>query len=117
MRAVNYASTLDVDDVKAVHFAFSGDDAKEIRDEWARYGPRIPLEVVEAPYRDVGRPLLAYLHELTADEGTQVLVLMPELVVRGWRRLLHNQRALYVKRLLLFEPNVVLAAVPYQLLR
>ena len=31
---------------------------------------------------------------------------MPELVTRGWRRLLHNQRALYVKRLLLFEPNV-----------
>ena len=37
---------------------------------------------------------------------TEVLVLMPELVVRGWRRLLHNQRALYVKRLLLFEPLV-----------
>ena len=69
-------------------------------------GPRVPLEVDEAPYRDIGRPLLGYLRELTADEGTEVLVLMPELVTRGWRRLLHNQRALYVKRLLLFEPNV-----------
>ena len=62
-------------------------------------------------------PLLGYLRELTADEDTAVLVLMPELVVRGWRRLLHNQRALYVKRLLLFEPHVILASVPYQLLR
>ena len=59
----------------------------------------------------------AYLRELTAEEGTEVLVLMPELVVRGWRRLLHNQKALYVKRLLLFEPHVILASVPYQLLR
>jgi hypothetical protein len=42
---------------------------------------------------------------------------MPELVVHGWRRLLHNQRALYLKRLLLFEPRTVLASVPYQLLR
>jgi hypothetical protein len=42
---------------------------------------------------------------------------MPELVVRGWRRLLHNQRALYIKRLLLFESHIVLASVPYQLLR
>jgi amino acid transporter len=117
MRAVNYASTLDVDDVRALHFAFGAADAAEIRDEWARSGPRIPLEVDEAPYRDLGRPLLEYLRGLTAEPGTVVLVLMPELVTRGWRRLLHNQRALYVKRLLLFEPQVVLAAVPYQLLR
>jgi amino acid transporter len=117
MRAVNYASTLDVDDVRAVHFAFGPEDAAEIRAEWAREGPRIPLEVDEAPYRDLGRPLLAYLRELTAEPGTAVLVLLPELVTRGWRRLLHNQKALYVKRLLLFEPGVVLAAVPYQLLR
>ena len=117
MRAVTYASTLDVDDVRAVHFAFGSEDAAGIRAEWARQGPRIPLEVDEAPYRDLGRPLLAYLRDLTAEPDTAVLVLMPELVTRGWRRLLHNQKALYVKRLLLFEPGVVLASIPYQLLR
>jgi amino acid transporter len=117
MRAVNYAQTLDVPDVRAVHFAYSADDAREIREEWRHHGPRVPLEVVDAPYRDVGRPLLQYLRDLTAEEGTEVLVLMPELYTRGWRRLLHNQKALYVKRLLLFEPHVVLASVPYQLLR
>jgi amino acid transporter len=117
MRAVNYAQTLDVPDVRAVHFAYSADDAREMREEWRHHGPRVPLEVVDAPYRDVGRPLLQYLRDLTAEEGTEVLVLMPELYTRGWRRLLHNQKALYVKRLLLFEPHVVLASVPYQLLR
>jgi amino acid transporter len=117
MRAVNYASTLDVDDVRAVHFAFGAEGGGDIRQEWERSGPRIPLEVDEAPYRDLGKPLLRYLRDLTADGETQVLVLMPELVTRGWRRLLHNQRALYLKRLLLFEPHVVLASVPYQLLR
>ena len=44
------------------------------------------------------------------------VVVMPELVVRGVDRILHNQRALYLKRLLLFEPRVILASVPYQLL-
>jgi hypothetical protein len=117
MRAVNYAGTLDVDDVRAVHFAFSADDAREIRAEWRHHGPRIPLEIVDAPYRDVGRPLLTYLRELTDEDGTEVLVLMPELYTRGWRRLLHNQKALYVKRLLLFEPHVILSSVPYQLFR
>ena len=91
--------------------------ARSGRSGRARSGPRLPLEVDEAPYRDLGKPLLAYLRELTADGETQVLVLMPEIVTRGWRRLLHNQRALYLKRLLLFEPGVVLASVPYQLLR
>ena len=117
MRAVNYASSLDLDDVRAVHFAYSAEDARAIEQEWRQHGPRIPLEVDDAPYRDVGRPLLEYLRDLTAEEGTEVLVLLPELFTRGWRRLLHNQKALYVKRLLLFEPHVILASVPYQLLR
>ena len=108
--------TLELGDARAVHFAFSGDDAHAIRHEWSLHGPRIPLEVDEAPYRDVGGPLLGYLRELTADGETAVLVVMPEVVTRGWRRLLHNHKALYVKRLLLFEPGVILASVPYQVL-
>jgi hypothetical protein len=117
MRAVNYATTLGIDNTQAINFAFSHDDARQIRRAWSLQGPRLPLEVSEAPYRDIGGPLLTYLRDLTAEEGTAVLVLMPELITRGWRRLLHNQRALYIKRLLLLEPNVILASVPYQLLR
>ncbi len=116
MRAINYVRALGVDDARAVHFAFNSDDAADIRRAWALQGPALPLEVPEAPYRDIGGPLLSYLRDLTADEDTAVLVVMPELVTRGWRRLLHNQRALYVKRLLLLEPGVILASVPYQLL-
>jgi amino acid transporter len=117
MRAVNYAQALGIADTRAVHFAFSGEDSRALRTDWNVRGPRVPLDLDDAPYRDFGPPLLDYLRELTADEDTAVLVLMPELVVRGWRRILHNQRALYVKRLLLFEPGVILASVPYQLLR
>ncbi len=39
----------------------------------------------------------------------------PAAFVGGWRRALHNQRARYLKRLLLFEPRVILTSVPYQL--
>ena len=117
MRAVNYASTLDVEDTQAVNFAFNAADARAIRAEWDAHGPRIPLHVEEAPYRDLGAPLLRYLRGLTADPEVAVLVLMPELILHGWRRALHNQRALYVKRLLLFEKHVILASVPYQVMR
>ena len=117
MRAVNYARTLGIKDTRAVTFAFSAEEGEAIRREWMVQSPRIPLEVHEAPYRDIGTPLLSYLRQLTDDEKTEAIVVMPELVLRGPRRALHNQRALYLKRLLLFEPRVILASVPYQLMR
>ena len=115
LRAVNYARSLQLEETRAVFFAFDAEEARRIRAEWQRREVDIPLDIVEAQFRDLGEPLLAYLHELTADGETVVNVIMPELVVRGWRRLLHNQRALYVKRILLFEPRVILSSVPYQL--
>jgi len=116
MRALNWAEAVGLPDTRAVNFAFDEAEAAEIRRKWRAEDARVPLEVLEAPYRDIGDPLLAYLRDLT-EGGHDVLVVLPEVVVRGWRRLLHNQRALYVKRLLLVEPNVILASVPYQLLR
>jgi amino acid transporter len=116
MRAVNWAQAVDLPNTKAVNFAFDEAEAAAIRREWKTEGAGVALEVLEAPYRDIGDPMLAYLRELTAD-GNDVLVVLPELILRGWRRLLHNQRALYVKRLLLLEPNVLLASVPYPLVR
>jgi hypothetical protein len=117
MRAVNYARTLGIEDTRAVHFAFSDEDGEGLRHEWARRGPQIPLEVVSAPYRDIGAPLRAYVDELSDGGRTEVIVVLPELVMRGPSRLLHNQRALYVKRLLMFDPDVILVSVPYQLMR
>jgi hypothetical protein len=116
MRALNWAEAIGLPDTRAVNFAFDETEAAEMRRKWLAADARVPLEVLAAPYRDIGDPLLAYLRELTGD-GEDVLVVLPELILRGWRRLLHNQRALYVKRLLLVEPNVILASVPYQLIR
>jgi amino acid transporter len=116
MRALNWAEAVGLPDMHAVNFAFDETEAAEIQRKWRAQDARMPLEVLAAPYRDIGDPLLAYLRELTGD-GYDVLVVMPELILRGWARLLHNQRALYVKRLLLVEPHVILASVPYQLIR
>jgi amino acid transporter len=117
VRAANWAQTLGIHDTRAVSFAVDSDEADELRREWTATGPRIPLDVDAAPYRDLGEPVLANLRALTQQEGCEVIAVLPELVLRGWARLLHNQRALYLKRLLLFEPHVLVAAVPYQLLR
>jgi amino acid transporter len=117
LRAVNYAASLGVEDTRAVSFAFDEHEAAKFRDEYVRAGVAMPLDLSDAPFRDVGTPLLSYLRGLTSDGETVVNVVMPEVVVRGWARLLHNQRALYIKRLLLFERGVLLSSVPYQLFR
>ena len=117
MRALNYAQSLDADDIRAVFFATQPEEAQALENAWRAAGITVPLEVLEAPYRDIGEPLLRYIRELTTDPDVAVNVVMPELVLHGWRRILHNQRALYIKRLLLFEPRVILTSVPYQLFR
>jgi amino acid transporter len=115
LRAVHYAGTLGLEDTRAVYFAADEDDANRMRTEWDGRPMRLPLEIQEAHYRDLADPLLRYLRGITADEGTVAVVVMPELIFSGPQRLLHNQRALYIKRLLLFEPRVILTAVPYRL--
>ena len=116
VRALVYAQGLGLERTRAVFFSQEEGDSLELEAGWSRLGLDIPLEVVDAPYRDLGKPLLRYLRASTDDPETVVNVVMPELVVRGTDRLLHNQRALYLKRLLLFEPRVILTSVPYQLL-
>jgi hypothetical protein len=117
LRALNYVRSLGLEDASAVFFAFDEDESDRMRREWRWRDADFPLEVVEAPYREIGDPLLRYLREITSDPDAVAVVVMPELIVNGWRKLLHNQRALYIKRLLLFEPRVILSSVPYQLLR
>jgi hypothetical protein len=115
MRAVHYASTLGFEDTKAIFFAFDAEDAARMRSDWRERKIPCELEIDEAPFRDLGDPLMRHLRAITADPDAVAVVILPELVFRGWRRLLHNQRALYIKRLLLFEPRVILVAVPYRL--
>ena len=115
LRAVNYAATLGFPDTKALFFAFDREEADRLRVDWAEGGMRVPLEIEEAPFRDIGDPLLRRLREITADPEAVAVVIMPELIFSGPERLLHNQRALYIKRLLLFEPRVILTSVPYRL--
>jgi hypothetical protein len=117
LRALSYAQALGIEDTRAVTFAFDEDEGRRFRDEWQRAGLTMPLDLDDAPYRDIGTPLLSYVRDLTADPDTVVNIVMPEMVVHGWARLLHNQRALYIKRTLLFERHVILSSVPYQLFR
>jgi len=115
MRALEYALSLPVDVVRAVHIALGEVETETIEAAWVAAAAPIPLEIVSSPYRDLGTPLLELVREITSRPATICNVVMSEVVLMHRRHsILHNQRALYLKRLLLFEQNTILTSVPYQ---
>jgi hypothetical protein len=118
VRATNYAESLEATEAKAVYFDLDPEASHRMQEEWGDGGMRIPLDIVEAPFRDLTRPMLEEVRRYTERSDTLVVVVVPEFVVSRWRHhLLHNQNALFVKRLFLFEPRVVLSSVPFVLER
>jgi amino acid transporter len=116
IRAINYARSLNAAETRAVFLATEPEETPEVLERWAAHGITVQLDVVEAPFRDLGPPLLEEVRRATSVPGTVAAVVVPEfLVTRWWHRFLHNNRALFIKRMLLFEPSVVLSSVPYKL--
>jgi amino acid transporter len=116
IRAVNYAQSLEASETRAIYFDMDPEQEYRLEREWAEKGLQIPLDIVEATFRDLTGPMLAEVRRFTQRPDTLVMVIIPELVLSKWRHmLLHNQNALFVKRLMLFEPQTVLASVPFSL--
>ncbi|MDH4112218.1 MAG: APC family permease [Actinomycetota bacterium] len=118
VRAISYARALGAAHVEAVYFAADPEVVPNLVEEWMDVGLDVPLSFVEAPYRDLGPPLLGEVRRHTERAGTVVTVVIPEfLVTRWWEHPLHGQTALFIKRLLLVEPQTVVVSVPYKIRR
>ena len=113
-RAVSYATSLIATAVEALFFSTEPEEQARVLAEWSDWQMRVPLSIVDAPFRDLTDPILEEVRRHTSHPGTVVTVVLPELVMgRWWENLLHNQTALFFKKLLLFEPNVVVTSVPF----
>ncbi|HEX6399356.1 MAG TPA: APC family permease [Actinomycetota bacterium] len=112
-RAVSVALSLEAAEREAIFFSTETSDQAEIAGRWIGARMLIPLSIVDAPFRDLSDPMLAEVRRHTRQPGTVVTVVLPELIVaHWWEHLLHNQTSLFFKRLLLFEPDVVVTSVP-----
>ena len=116
-RALRYALSLRADDLHCVHVAVDENEATRVRHEWQEWNPGIPLETLESPYRQIAGPIHSWVRGILEEQPrTFVTLVIPEFVVRKWwHRFLHNQTALTLKGTFLFEPSVVVSAVPYRL--
>jgi amino acid transporter len=117
LRALAFARASRPDVLEAVTMATDEQETRELQAAWGQRGISVPLKVLEAPYRDLLRPLTDYIQRLRRDKPHAVIaVYIPEYVTsRWWQNLLHNQNALRIKARLFFTPGVVVINVPYHL--
>ncbi|WP_092534995.1 APC family permease [Amycolatopsis arida] len=117
LRALAYAKATRPDVLEAVTVNVDDADTRRLVDEWDKHDFRIPLKVIESPYREITKPVLDYVKRVRGDNPRDVVtVFIPEYVVgRWWEQLLHNQSALRLKGRLLFQPGVMVTSVPWQL--
>ena len=120
MQAIAFAKSMHPDRLICAT-ACDDEQAEFLRADWQRFAVQqklgVELTVIESPYREVTKPLLAFLDELRAQHPhDNTTVILPELVVdRWWEQLLHNQSALALKARLLFRPRTVVVSVPLHL--
>jgi amino acid transporter len=118
LRALAYAKATRPDVLEAIHVSVDDREARELQSKWEdSEDVTVPLKVIASPYRDITRPLLDYVKRITKESRrTVVTVFIPEYVVgHWWEQVLHNQSALRLKGRLLFEPQVMVTSVPWQL--
>jgi hypothetical protein len=120
--AVTFAESIS-QHVTAVYIELEPGASTQVMEQWKRWFPDLPLEVLSSPYRSIVRPLLDYLDQvdLEHNDGTLTAIVLPEFVpARWWHGLLHNQTTWLIKTSLLYRRRTlgfqrVIIDVPYHL--
>jgi amino acid transporter len=113
LSALQYARQLNPLSITAVHIAVDPDHARELAQLWSKVHIPIPLEIIDAPDRN----LLATVEETIAElvrPDTEVTVLVPRRRYVGfWRRVLHDQTSSGLTKVLGSMENVNVTIVPF----
>jgi hypothetical protein len=100
--------------VRAVHVATTPASAEEFKKRWARWAGRVPLDIIESPYRSLVEPLLRYIDRVNERDPRPLTIVLAEFVPRHWWEfVLHSQTAFRLKANLLFRPDTIVINVPY----
>jgi amino acid transporter len=117
LQALAFARASRPDTLIALTVSTSAQEARALQERWADRGIPVPLVVLDSPYRDITGPVLDFVAMLRQNTPRDlVAVYIPEYVVgHWWEHLLHNQSALRLKARLLFQRQVMVTSVPWQL--
>jgi amino acid transporter len=113
--ALQYARQLNPLRLTALHIAVDPERAKELSSLWARVNVPAPLEVVDAPDRNLLATTQATIAELVRPD-TEVTVLVPKRrYATLWRRVLHDNSSAGLVRALGSMDGVNVTIVPFRL--
>jgi amino acid transporter len=115
-RAIQYARTLEPDELRAVHFVIDREHADRLSEEWRRLGlARLPLEMIDVPDRRITRAAVELCAETLLDGDTEVSLLLPRRVyTRVWHRFLHDHTADSIAAAVSGLAHANVTFVPYQ---
>src|SRR4029079_3899056 len=116
-RAIQYARTLQPDDLRAVHFDLDSWKTSRLVAGWTELGfSRFPLDIVECPDRRMPRAALELAADITADRDTELTILIPRReYTKVWHRLLHDRSSNAIVAALGDTPHCNVTIVPYHL--
>jgi hypothetical protein len=116
-RAIQYARTLQPDDLRAVHFDLDSWRTSQLVNAWGDLGlSRFPLDIIECPDRRIPRAALEMAAHTTADCDTELSILIPRReYTKVWHRLLHDRSSNAIVAVLGDTPHCNVTIVPYHL--
>jgi len=116
-RALQYARTLQPDELRAVHFVLDTRVSQELETQWVQLGlTRFPLDVVECPDRRLERAAMELVAEAAEDGQTEVTVVLPRRGFESyWKRILHDRTADHIAALVSEIPNANATIIPFPL--
>ncbi len=111
--AVQYARSLNPERIIALSIVQDPEEERALHEQWDEYNVPIELHTISSPYRELTRPVLAYLDELDQERDDDIItVVIPESVTKVSSQWLHNQSAFALKARLLYRPDTVVVSVP-----
>jgi amino acid transporter len=117
LKALDYAIAARHETIEAIHVSIDDAATADLERQWAEHNIKIPLRVLDSPYRDISVPLIKYIRACRVANGSEVVtVYTPQFVVgHWWEYLLHNHKARRIRHKLLLVHGVMLALVPWLL--
>lgn len=116
LRALSFARSMSAQ-IVALHISTDSERALKVQERMRQYAPDIELVILDSPYRQFVRPMMAYieaLHQQSPD--AMVTIILPEFIpAHTWERFLHGGTAQRLRRAFETHPNVAVVLVPYLL--
>jgi amino acid transporter len=114
--ALRYARALSAD-ITAVYVSTDAAAAEAVQRKWGLWGSGVRLVILDSPYRLLIEPVLDYVQDVarTRQPNEVITIVVPQFVPRRrWHDLLHSQTAVLLRLALLFQRDIVITNVPYQ---